>query len=98
MLWPWTIDLLPLRDGDRNRLEQWQQLRSAGSGLAKRARMIPLASEGWNRSIGQTGGGSPTTVIERRARYEERGLARLTIRERSVRPRIVHHGTIVAET
>ncbi|WP_283095224.1 IS630 family transposase [Nocardioides alcanivorans] len=90
---------LLLRDGDREQLEEWQRSRSVGSGLAKRARMILLAADGiGNRAIAQTVGASPTTVIEWRTRYEERGLAGLEDRERSGRPRIVDHRAIVAET
>ena len=67
--------------------------------MAKRARMILLASDGvGNRVIAQTVGASPTTVIQWRARYEERGLAGLADRERSGRPRVLDHRAIVAET
>ncbi len=90
---------LALRDGDRNKLEGWLRSRSLSSGLTKRARMILLAADGvGNRVIAQTVGASPTTVIEWRARYEERGLAGLVDRERSGRPPILNHRHIVAET
>lgn len=69
------------------------------SGLAKRARIVLLAAEGLgNRSIAQRVGASPTTVIEWRSRYGERGLAGLEDRERSGRPRELDHRRIVAET
>ncbi len=90
---------LVLRDGDRDRLEGWLRSRSLSSGLTKRARMILLASDGLgNRVIAQRVGASPTTVIEWRARYDERGLAGLEDRERSGRPPILDHRQIVAET
>ncbi|WP_336621854.1 IS630 family transposase, partial [Nocardioides abyssi] len=67
--------------------------------MAKRARMILLAADGvGNREIAQRVGASPTTVIQWRARYEERGLSGLEDRERSGRPRSLDHRAIVAET
>ena len=90
---------LLLRDGDRDQLEVWLRSRSLGSGLAKRARMILLAADGvGNRAIAQRVGASPTTVIQWRTRYDERGLAGLKDRERSGRPRSLDHRAIVAET
>jgi hypothetical protein len=35
---------LPLRDGDRERLEEWQRSRTVGAGLARRARQGDPAS------------------------------------------------------
>jgi len=64
-----------LRDGDRVKLEGWLRSRTIGSGLAKRARMIRLASDGvGNREIAQRVQAWPTTVIQWRTRYEQRGL------------------------
>jgi transposase len=90
---------LVLRDGDRERLEGWLRSRTVGSGLAKRARMILLAADGvGNRAIAERVGASPTTVIEWRSRYEQRGVAGLEDRARSGRPRELDHRAIVAET
>jgi transposase len=90
---------LLLRDGDRDELESWLRSRSVGAGLAKRARMILLAADGvGNREIAQRVGASPTTVIEWRSRYDERGLSGLGDRGRSGRPRELDHRAIVAET
>jgi transposase len=90
---------LALRDGDKDALEGWLRSRSVNAGLAKRARMILLASEGvGNREISAQVGASPTTVIQWRARYEERGLGGLQDLERTGRPRELDHRQIVAET
>jgi transposase len=90
---------LVLRDGDRDALEGWLRSRSVSAGLAKRARMVLLAADGvGNREIAQRVGASPTTVIQWRARYDERGVAGLDDRERSGRPRELDHRKIVAET
>ncbi len=90
---------LVLRDGDRDKLEGWLRSRSVGSGLAKRARMVLLAAEGvGNREIASRVGASPTTVIEWRSRYAERGLVGLKDLERTGRPRELDHRQIVAET
>lgn len=84
---------LLLRDGDRDQLEGWLRSRSLSSGLAKRARMILLAADGvGNRAIAQRVGASPTTVIEWRTRYDERGLAGLVDRERGQKLHTVPHG------
>lgn len=61
--------------------------------------MILLAAEGvGNREISARVGASPTTVIQWRDRYEERGLRGLDDLERSGRPRELDHRQIVAET
>ncbi len=90
---------LVLRDGDREKLEGWLRSRSVRTGLAKRARMILLAAEGvGNREIAERVGASPTTVIQWRARYAERGIAGLEDQERSGRPRELDHAAIVTAT
>src|SRR4051794_34770381 len=90
---------LALRDGDRERLEGWLRSRSVRAGLAKRARMILLASDGvGNREIAGRVGASPTTVIQWRARYQQRGLEGLEDAERSGRPRELDHAAIVTAT
>jgi hypothetical protein len=60
---------LVLGEGDRDKRGGWLRSRSVGSGLAKRARMILLASQGvGSREIARRVGASPTTVIQWRSR------------------------------
>src|SRR3954452_5963838 len=90
---------LALCDGDREVLESWLRSRSVRSGLAKRVRMILLAADGvGNREIAQRVGASPTTVIEWRNRYAQRGLSGLEDRVRPGRPRELDHAAIVTAT
>jgi transposase len=90
---------LVLRAGDREELESWVRSRSVSAGLAKRARMVLLAADGvGNREIAGLVGASPTTVIAWRERYQARGTAGLTDRDRPGRPRTLDHRAIVAET
>jgi transposase len=90
---------LVLRDGDRVELESWLRSRSVSAGLAKRARTILLAAEGvGNREIAERVSASPTTVIQWRGRYRERGLVGLGDLDRSGRPRELDHRAIVAAT
>jgi transposase len=90
---------LPLRDGDRERLEEWQRSRTVGAGLARRARIILLAADGVaNSEIAERVGAGRATVIRWRSRYEARGLAGLDDRERAGRPRQLDHRAIVTET
>src|SRR3954454_7659521 len=87
---------LALRDGDREEPEGWLRWRSVRSGLAKPAQMIRLAADGvGNREIAQRVDASPTTVIEWRNRYAQRGLSGLEDRVRSGRPRELDHAAIV---
>lgn len=96
---PAPAPALVLREGDKARLEGWLRSQSVSAGRAKRARMILLASEGvGNREISARVGASPTTVIQWRSRYEERGLRGLEDLERTGRPRELDHRQIVAET
>src|SRR4051794_22003527 len=90
---------LVLRGGDRERLESWLRSRSVKAGLVKRARIVLLAADGvGNREIAHRVGASPTTVIQWRSRYEERGLVGLEDHERSGRPRELDHASIVTAT
>ena len=69
------------------------------AGLAQRARIVLLASEGIsNTSIAERVGVSRPTVIGWRARYAKRGLAGLEDEPRSGRPRHIDHRQIVAAT
>jgi len=90
---------LALRGGDREDLESWLRSRSVKAGLAKRARIVLLAADGvGNREIALRVGASPTTVIQWRNRYAERGRAGLEDQERSGRPRELDHAAIVTAT
>jgi transposase len=90
---------LALRDGDRERLAGWTRSSSLRAGLAQRARIVLLASDGVsNTEIATRVGTSRPTVIEWRARYERSGLAGLGDQPRSGRPRSVDHNAIITET
>lgn len=90
---------LPLRDGDRQRLEEWQRCRTVGAGLARRARMMLLAADGVpNSEIAERVGAGRVTVIRWRERYAERGLPGLEDKDRSGRARELDHRAIVTET
>jgi transposase len=90
---------LVLRSGDRAVLEGWVRSSTVRAGAAKRARIVLIAADGvGNRRIAELVGASPTTVIAWRERYQQRGLAGLTDRDRPGRPRELDHRTIVAET
>jgi Homeodomain-like domain len=61
-----------LREGDRRRLGDLARLPSVPSGLAKRARVLPLAADGVpHTQIARTVGVSRPTVIGWRERYRE---------------------------
>ncbi|WUK77150.1 IS630 family transposase [Kribbella sp. NBC_00359] len=72
---------------------------SVRAGLAQRARIVLLASQGVsNTRIAELVGVSRPTVIGWRDRYAERGLAGLDDEPRAGRPRTVDHRGIVAAT
>src|SRR4051794_20622035 len=90
---------LVLRSGDRAVLEGWTRSSTVRAGAAKRARIVLLAADGvGNRRIAELVGASPTTVISWRERYQHRGLAGLTDRDRPGRPRELDHRMILVET
>ncbi len=61
--------------------------------------MVLLAADGvGNREIARLVAASPTTVIAWRQRYQARGMAGLSDRDRPGRPRRLDHRAIVAET
>src|ERR1700753_2043069 len=75
---------LPLREGDRKKLDDLARLPSVPSGLAKRARMILLAADGVpNAEIARLAGVSRPTVIGWRERYEGGGIPALQDARRS---------------
>jgi transposase len=90
---------LALREGDEEVLRSWTRSTSGRAGLAQRARIVLLASQGLpNSEIAHRVGVTRQTVITRRARYEANGLDGLDDAERSGRPRRIDHAKIVAET
>jgi transposase len=90
---------LALREGDEEVLRSWSRSTSGRAGLAQRARIVLLASQGLaNSEIAHRVGVTRQTVITRRARYEKHGLEGLDDAERSGRPRRIDHAKIVAQT
>ena len=90
---------LVLREGDREDLVALTRASSVRAGLAQRARIVLLASQGVsNTRIAALVAVSRPTVIGWRDRYVERGLAGLDDEVRSGRPRTVDHRAIVAAT
>jgi transposase len=90
---------LPLREGDREKLVSLTRSSSVRAGVAQRARIVLLASEGTsNTVIAERVGVTRQTVVTWRSRYAERGLAGLDDNPRSGRPRQVDHRAVVAAT
>src|SRR5215212_4584183 len=90
---------LVLREGDEEGLAALTRASSVRAGLAQRARIVLLASQGVsNTRIAELVGVSRPTVIGWRDRYGERGPAGLDDQARPGRPRTVDHRGIVAAT
>ena len=90
---------LGLRDGDRDKLTALTRASSVRAGLAQWARIVLLAAEGTpNVENARLVGVSLPTVGLWRSRYVSSGLAGLTDRPRSGRPRRLDHREIVAAT
>lgn len=90
---------LVLRDGDLTCLTALMRSRSVRAGIAQRARIIVLASEGEsNTRIAELVGVTRQTVITWRARYDEAGMNGLVDEARSGRPRTIDHRKIISET
>jgi transposase/transposase-like protein len=90
---------LALRVGDRERLISLTRSSSVRAGLAQRARIVLLASEGSsNSAIADKVGVTRQTVITWRDRYSSSGLLGLEDEHRSGRPREIDHREIVAAT
>ena len=90
---------LLLRDGDHEQLTRLVRASSARAGLAQRARIVLLASEGMlNADIAERVGVSRPTVNRWRARYTDAGMAGLVDEDRPGRPRTIDQRQIVAET
>jgi transposase len=90
---------LVLRSGDREELESLLRSSSVRAGLAQRARVVLLASDGLrNAEIADRVGVSRPTVNLWRHRYAEAGIAGLEDAERSGRPVTVDQAKIIAAT
>src|SRR4051794_10617361 len=90
---------LPLRDGDRERLEELLRSRRVSAGMAQRARIVLLSAEGVKKAeIAELTGASRVKVDRWRNRYAERGIAGLKDAKRPGRPRSLDHAAIVTET
>lgn len=90
---------LILREGDRERLAELARLPSVPSGLAKRARMVLLASDGVpNAAIARAVGVSRPTVIGWRERYVQGGITALEDEPRSGRPPEIDEADVVVAT
>ena len=71
------VELLVLRVGDEQVMEEWGRS-TISAGLAQRARLLVLASEGThNAQVARLVGVSLPTVAAWRNRYASRGLAAL---------------------
>ena len=90
---------LPLRPGDQGELLRLTRSTSVRAGLAQRARIVLLASEGVkNAEIAARVGVTRPTVNLWRSRYAARGLTGLADVDRPGRPRTVDRRAIIAAT
>ena len=90
---------LALREGDRDELVSWTRSTAIRAGLAMRARIVLLASEGLaNARIASEVGTTTTSVWKWRNRYAEAGLAGLDDAARSGRPKLVDDERIITAT
>ena len=89
---------LPLRVGDRERLETMTRSTTLPAGLVMRARLVLLASDGvGNQAIADRVGTSRPTVNLWRGRYAQRGIAGLSDQPRPGRPRSVDRAALGIE-
>ena len=94
-----TAPPLLLRVGDREELTRLVRASSVRAGLAQRARIVLLASEGLrNAEIAERVGVSRPTVNVWRSRYVDAGMAGLVDVDRPGRPKTVDQRKIIAET
>ena len=90
---------LVLREGDRPRLEGLVRSSSIRAGLAQRARIVLLASQGLpNAEIARRTGTSRPTVVDWRARYDAGGIGALHDQRRSGRPPEIDEIDVVVAT
>lgn len=98
MAFPAAPPLL-LRSGDHDELVRLTRSSSVRAGLAQRARIVLLASEGLrNAEIAERVGVTRPTVNLWRSRYTDRGLAGLSDVDRPGRPKTVDQRAIIAAT
>jgi transposase len=98
MVHPGAAPLL-LRVGDQEELTRLVRASSVRAGVAQRARIVLLASEGLrNAEIAERVGVSRPTVNLWRSRYGEAGMAGLVDLARPGRPRRIDQRRIIAET
>lgn len=94
-----TAPALVLREGDRPRLEALLRSATVPAGVAQRARIVLLASEGLaNYEIAERAGVTRPTVNLWRSRYAEQGMAGLDGVRPPGRPRSVDRAKVVAAT
>ncbi|HEY5223842.1 MAG TPA: IS630 family transposase [Microbacteriaceae bacterium] len=90
---------LRLFDGDRDELASWTRSTAIRAGLAQRARIVLLASEGFaNARIAVEVGTTTTSVWKWRNRYVEAGLGGLADAPRAGRPKQVDDERIITAT
>src|SRR3954451_19985736 len=90
---------LVLHDGDRERLGSLTRASSVRAGLAQRARIVLLASQGVaNTEIASRLGCARQTVIDWRGRYDRDGVDGLSDEQRPGRPRTVDRAATLAAT
>jgi transposase len=94
-----TAPALALRVGDKPKLEKLVRATTGPSGLAARARVVLLASEGVaNYEIAELVGMSRPTVNRWRARYADRGVDGLADERRPGRPRTIDEAKVITAT
>jgi len=92
-----TAPALLLRAGDQQKLQKLVRSTSGPWGLASRARVVLLASEGVaNYEIAGVVGMSRPTVNRWRARYTDRGIDGLADEQRPGRPKTVDEAKVIA--
>ena len=90
---------LVLREGDEEELRRWVRSSAVRAGLAQRARIVLLASEGMaNTEIAERVGVARQSVLSWRSRYAQCGLAGLGDRGRSGRPREADSRKVLSAT
>ena len=90
---------LVLREGDRSRLEGLTRSSAIRAGVAQRARIVLLASQGLpNAEIARRTGTSRPTVLGWRGRYAEGGIGALEDLARSGRPAEIDEVVVVVAT
>jgi transposase len=84
------VSSVEVSDEQREVLGRWCRRTTTAAGLARRARIVLLATEGHsNEEIAARVGCHPATVSKWRARFVERGLVGLSDEYRSGRPRTI---------